>query len=103
MPIKMSVTEIVAEPVVICDYCGKQIESAENGGYEWLNPEGGNPGELVDVVFLHRDCSYPHERASGALWNSMELTVLLPSLVHSLGVDMEKATRLAADLGLPIE
>lgn len=103
MPLKIKLTERGAEPVVVCDYCGKQIESAERGGYEWLAPENGKPGDLVDVVFLHKDCSYAHELASGLLWDSMELLVLLPSLVHNLGVDMEQATRLAVYLSQPIE
>ncbi len=96
MPLKIKLIDIGTEPVVVCDQCGKQIETAESGGYEWLDPENGQPGELVDVVFLHKDCSYAHELASGSLWDSMELSVLLPYLVHNLDVDMKKATTLAS-------
>lgn len=95
MPLKIKLTDIGAEPEVVCDHCGKQIEAAERGGYEWLDPENGKPGDLVEVVFLHKDCSYAHELASGSLWDSMELSVLLPYLVHTLDVDMKKATTLA--------
>ena len=103
MPIKIRVSEIRAELVVVCDHCGNQIESAEDGGYEWLAPEAGKQGDLVDVVFLHKNCSYAHELASGALWHSMELTVMLPYLVRNLGVDMDKAIRLATYFNQSIE
>ena len=95
MPIRIKISEIRAELVIVCDHCGNQIESADDGGYEWLQPDDTEPGKLVDVVFLHKDCSYPHELASGSLWHSMELSVMLPYLVRNLSVDMEKATRIA--------
>ncbi len=92
VPIQILIVPNGAAPVAICDHCGKRIEDAAEGNYEWDGNED-EEGALRPVFLLHKDCSQAHEAAYGALLDSMELIDLLPYLAHNLKLNWEGAQR----------
>jgi hypothetical protein len=84
-------------PVVVCDHCGRQIEDAKEGNYQWQH-EGDNAGK---IFFTHKACCWAFESKSGEreFWLSMELTCLPIYLGNNLNLDWRKARSTAELLG----
>jgi hypothetical protein len=40
-------------PIIVCDYCGKQISDAKHGSYVF---GVSAPGERQAITFLHKSC-----------------------------------------------
>jgi hypothetical protein len=102
MPLAIRLTDRGAAPVIICDFCGGQIENASDGNYEWDGEDYRN-GTLHEVFFVHKEtCSHLHERQRGKLLDSMELDVLLPFMAANLGVEWDHALKRAAYFAQPL-
>ncbi len=102
MALRIRLTDQGAAPVIICDFCGEQIENSSDGNYEWNGEEYRN-GMLHEVFFVHKEnCSRLHERRHGKVLDSMELDVLLPFMAANLGVEWDRALKHAAYVAEPI-
>jgi hypothetical protein len=96
MPIVIRTWGEVAYPVVVCNHCGKRIESASDGNYQW--PLGV---PVAEASFTHKRCSlaFEHARPSGHPWAAMELDVLPAFLAANLRIDPDEAERRAERCG----
>jgi hypothetical protein len=92
--LKVVVKGSLACPAVFCDYCGRSIDSASEGTYEWVMDEDWAPG---DVFFTHRGCSRLFERAHplplGQTWGASPLGVFPLYLGNNLSVEWQEAQR----------
>ena len=73
-----------ANPVFICDYCGKEITDASDGNYGWNEPEGVQ--HITDVKFLHKVCSIPYNNKFGTLLFNMGIDNLMVYLLNNLNL-----------------
>lgn len=90
MALRIEITAYGADPIVVCDHCGKSITDALDGNCEWA----GTPptlGNRLALYVLHKHCSEAFEQRRCIVLESMELTVLLPALAHRLGLRWERA------------
>lgn len=81
-------------PQVFCDHCGKRIETAEDGNYEWRGEQLA-PGETSDLYLVHKACSYAFEETSGDPHRTAELTLLPIRLGNNLEIDWSEANEQA--------
>lgn len=96
MPIRMVLDERARScPQVFCDWCGRQIADAREGNYEW-EVSGCQPvtGELI---YLHKQCSRPHEKAKGGHWFSNELQQLPLYLCRNIEVHERDLVKIGKD------
>jgi len=42
-------------PLIICDYCGKEIKKYSDGNYAWSWEDNKGKG-MIDIKFLHSKC-----------------------------------------------
>ena len=97
MPLRMVVDERGRScPQVFCDWCGDQIVAAKNGNYEWLVGDDRVPitGELV---FTHKNCSYPHRKTKGGIWSWGELRELVLYLPRNLEIHEKDLVKIGKD------
>ena len=93
-------------PVITCDWCGRPIEDARQGNYEWVfGPEGDSTaytarmasGETLtaEVFFTHKRCCHAFEmannRGSGVLWGAFGLECLPVYLGANLALRWREA------------
>lgn len=98
MPLLIHIHESKARPVVACDHCGKVIEEAREGNYEWKSKsDGSTDGQ---VFFTHKACCHPFEAANAGdyQWAATELKFLPLFLSNNLKVDLEAAAESARRL-----
>jgi hypothetical protein len=81
-------------PQAFCDHCGKRIERAEDGNYEW---QGGQmtSGNASDLYLVHKACSYAFEETTGKPHRTAELTLLPIRLGNNLEIDWDEANERA--------
>src|SRR5436309_1489694 len=89
-----------AKPVVVCDYCGEQIDDARTGNYQW---SVGDRGELADdapVVFTHRSCCQAFESAHGGRrrWAWAPLSCLPTFLAANLRLTLDDSRQRALEM-----
>jgi len=79
-------------PVVFCDFCGKRIEDATEGTYEYRREDASSP-EGAEVKFVHKDCSRQFEAAHGKsiAWYWDELQAFPVFLGNNLALDWKHA------------
>jgi hypothetical protein len=96
MPLVLTVTdERYHRPAVICDHCGKEIEHAREGNYQWDMNAAGDGGH-AQIFFTHKRCCHAFEsRRSGIQWGATELQLLPVYLENNLAIDREHAIELA--------
>ena len=92
-------------PAIVCDHCGQEITTADDGNYQW---HLGGPPAPQAVYFTHKRCcrafeaAHPAPRsaaAGGWLWGAMELSCLTAYLTRALDIDPEQAAELADIMG----
>jgi hypothetical protein len=96
--LKMELVEGRYAPVVICDWCGRLIDHADRGNYEYEVAEDGRPiGDRL--FFTHTECCQAFEEARGGPghWRMDDLRCLPLQLGVVLGIDWDEA---AAQCGL---
>jgi hypothetical protein len=81
-------------PQAFCDHCGKRIESAEDGNYEWRDGQM-DPGDASDVYLVHKSCSYGFEQSTGQPHRTAELALLPLRLGNNLEIDWAEANEQA--------
>jgi len=79
-------------PVVFCDFCGRRIENAKEGNYEYRG-EDALRLKGAEVKFVHKDCCREFETAHGerVIWYWDELQAFLVFLGNNLSLDWEHA------------
>jgi hypothetical protein len=88
-------------PIVFCDECGHEIETAADGNYQWhMSIE---PAPAV-IYFTHKRCCRTFEAkrpapADGWIWGSLGLEVLPVYLERNLGIDHARAEKHADLMG----
>lgn len=95
-------------PTIVCDWCGRPIDDAKNGNYEWQVDDDGHSkavraqnrsGEPVigEVFFTHKHCCHPFETTNNSEghWMAMELACLLIYLENNIKLDRRRAKELA--------
>ena len=90
MPLAVRFQDELFMPVVVCDYCGKDIETANDGNCQWLGTDG--PCRLY---FTHKACCRAFEHRHGGHWCWMELAALPAYLVTNLGISWRESKRMA--------
>lgn len=84
-------------PVVYCDWCNKEIETAAEGNYHW------SQDKVSDILFSHKQCCDQLTRArAGKADLTSELDLLPLRLGLNLKVDPDKAmesAKMMAQLG----
>jgi hypothetical protein len=80
-------------PQAFCDHCGKRIERAEDGNYEWHAGQMA-PGDASDLYLLHKACSYAFQETTGDPHQAAELVLLPIRLGNNLEIDWDEANEL---------
>jgi hypothetical protein len=77
-------------PALLCDHCGQEITTADQGNYEWRMDPTTTP---QPAYFAHKRCSRALEAAKsgGRLWGTMPLECLPVYLARNLEVDVADA------------
>ena len=96
-------------PVITCDWCGRPIEDAREGNYEWVcGPEWHSTaytarmasGETLtaEVFFTHKRCCHAFEVANNheVSWGAIELACLPVYLATNLALRWKEARATAA-------
>src|SRR5262245_60102707 len=87
-------------PVILCDHCGREIDDARQGNYQWtMSPLA--PGRPVALYFTHKACCRDFEQARPlpeGLWGWTPLECLPVYLANNLKVDRKKARHTATFL-----
>jgi hypothetical protein len=103
MPLQIRIEGPQARAVVVCAHCGKQIENARQGNYQWRMRDGcrGTGGQLF---FTHKQCCRAFQTANTGpfTWAWTELCCLPIFLGNNLGLDWEGAkdtARMFASIG----
>ena len=96
MPLQITIKNDLACPVVICDFCAKEIETATDGNYEWQVDEHGKPA-TGQILFTHKKCCLPFEDANGGRnqWFTIDLDCLPLQLTNNLKIDTKNAEKKA--------
>ena len=97
MPLAIRSEGGMAKPVIICDHCGKEIDEAKQGNYQWDvaqvdKPQGGQ------VYFTHKACCRAFEALTPGRWSWTELDCLPVFLANNLKVNWKEAREKAAVL-----
>jgi len=100
MPIQIAFERSTAGPVVICDHCGKRIDTANNGNALFLEEHCNGQSRIIGpIVFTHKVCNgdfeTAHKPAKDQIWAFNDLDVFLVYLTRNLKVDFPNATRRA--------
>jgi hypothetical protein len=92
MSIRIKLENGLDKPVVVCDHCGDEIKTAEDGNYQWRTDGKGRPAD-GRIFYTHKDCSHLFETRNGgpSRWNVMELECLSIYLARNLGVNRQEA------------
>jgi hypothetical protein len=83
-------------PQAFCDHCGKRIERAKDGNYEWQGRI--LPGQASDLYLIHKACSYAFKEAIGDPHLTAELTLLPIRLGNNLEIDWDEANAETSEL-----
>ena len=92
MPLQILLENGLCKPLIVCDYCEKEIETAEDGCYAHdMNVEG-----FQTIYFFHRGECFAtflelNPCSSGPCWGDDQLDALLVYLSHNLKMDWEEA------------
>lgn len=90
MPIRVLCEGTHEVPVVLCDHCGKSIDSAGDGNYHWrMDVPGDFPGS--PVYYTHKNCARTFERNNRGTWGAVPLECLPVFLAHNLQLDWNQA------------
>lgn len=88
--------------IVICDWCDKQIESAEDGNYQWVMKDSVGIVDESPIYFTHKRCCYAFEHYNGGRgpvrtkhFGAIGLQCLPVFLANNLEVNWVHATRSA--------
>jgi hypothetical protein len=52
---------IYSVPVILCDWCNKEIKTADDGNYQWDFTEEGTYS--APISFTHKDCNYAFDQS----------------------------------------
>jgi hypothetical protein len=80
-----------AAPQIFCDHCGKIIENAREGNYQWRLDYPMQDGETPHLFFTHKACCDAFETAQGGSWAAIGLEALPFFLAHNLHVPWKTA------------
>jgi len=95
MPLRIIERGRHSVPVVICDYCGEEIKTADDGNYQWKGATSAK-SPPAEVYFTHKKCCHAFDESHPAgVSDAKELDVLLVFLANNLKVDWEAAQRRA--------
>jgi hypothetical protein len=86
-------------PVIVCDYCGEQIQNAQEGNYQWRMRPDHPEANIHRIYFTHKKCCDAFETANhheDDWWAAMELDCLPIYIGNNLELDW-KAARWRAD------
>jgi hypothetical protein len=84
MPVMIQFEDGLSCPVVVCDWCRKQITDARMGGY-FFESECREDGVMVPVVFIHKGrCDDRYSAKHGRLDSWQELCDLPTYLACNL-------------------
>lgn len=88
MPLVIQFCGAYAAPKIVCDYCGEEITTAEDGNYQWSHAEGCEERQTALMYFTHKRCCRPFEQSSADpyAWGAIELTALPHYLMKNLKV-----------------
>ena len=91
MPLAIRCEGPLFVPIVVCDYCCKEITKAAEGNYQWLR-EDERPAR---IYFTHKACCRAFEKRQGGRWLWAELRLLPVYLVNNLEINWKQAKDLA--------
>jgi hypothetical protein len=94
MSIRIVLRDNLNCPVVFCDHCQQEIETAKNGNYEWQMGEKDGSS----LFFTHKACSMPFRQGHPEVNGFGGLTAFPFYLRNNLEVDPEEETK-AVKLG----
>lgn len=94
--IKIVVDQGRYAPQAFCDHCGKRIERAEDGNYEWKGQLSS--GDAGDLYLVHKACSYAFKQATGDSHQAADLTLLPIRLGNNLEIDWDEANEQMSEL-----
>lgn len=80
-------------PQAFCDHCGKRIEKAKDGNYEWKGQISS--GDASDLYLIHKACSYAFKQVTGDSLQTAELTLLPIRLGNNLEIDWDEANEMS--------
>lgn len=87
---------------VVCDACGKVIERASDGNYEWgMSSDGFVP--TTPLYFAHKRCSQNLERqkcSAGDEWGTSELSYFPLRLGFGLNLDWRESMKMLESISL---
>jgi hypothetical protein len=90
MPIVIKLKKERACPVVVCDFCGEEIQDAKQGNAEWKFDE--EKGSGATIFFTHKKCCHTFEQKnSGVHFGAEMLDHFLVFLANNVKLDWEKA------------
>ena len=92
MPIKIKRKDGKSCPIVICDWCGEEIEDAKKGNYEWRQMKYENEKDGAQIFFTHKQCCRQFEEHNGGrlCFFAEELEIFPLYLKNNLRIDWEE-------------
>lgn len=88
MPLKFEFSnkEDLIYPILVCDYCGKQITDprASNVLYEQPEFEGKGPWHSAAIHFTHKECDYAFRQNHDTNW--IDTVDFVAQLCYHLGM-----------------
>jgi hypothetical protein len=101
MPLVIQFRGPYASPTIVCDHCGKTIDKAQEGNYQWSHATGVDKGQTAPMYFTHKACCHDFEQAHGVRrweWGAIGLEALPAFLATNLHIPWSQATAKARQM-----
>jgi hypothetical protein len=91
MPVVIKLKNNRSCPIVVCDFCGQEIEDVGDGNSQWKMEEAEEAAGAT-LYFTHKACCRPFEQANqGPLWGADQLDHFMAFLAANTNLDWEDA------------